>query len=150
MGADSDEGILDIAEVAGRSGLAPSALRYYEESGLIKPTARKGLRRQYESSVLLRLGFIRLCQDVGFTLPEIASFLGDRSRARGRWRHLVRQKLASVEDQMGRLALAREMLTHASDCESRDIADCPHFQQTVSQYASSIAPRDTSGYRSDE
>ncbi len=129
---------MDIGEVAASSGLAPSALRYYEEHGLLKPTARKGLRRQYDPSVLLRLSFIRMCQDVGFSLPEIASLLTNRSRG-SRWRQVVRQKLASVEDQMGRLALARDMLTHAADCESRDIADCPYFQQTVSEYASSNA-----------
>lgn len=132
-------GTLDIGEVAARSGLAPSALRYYEEQGLIEAAERKGLRRQYDSSVLIRLGFIRLCQDAGFTIPEIAAFVRQRSKPGSRWKIAVKEKLGSIEDQMDRLSLAREMLTHAIECKSPDIVDCPHFQQTVSSYAERLS-----------
>ncbi|MFI1913358.1 MerR family transcriptional regulator [Nocardia sp. NPDC020380] len=67
--------LLDIADVAARSQLAPSALRFYEKRGLISPAGRNGLRRTYEASVLDRLALIACARDSGFTIAEIARFL---------------------------------------------------------------------------
>jgi DNA-binding transcriptional MerR regulator len=62
---------MDIVEVAKRSGLPASALRYYEEKGLIASTGRQGLRRTFADSVLDQLSLIALGQAAGFSLGEI-------------------------------------------------------------------------------
>ena len=63
---------LDIAEVARRSGVPASTLRFYEEKGLIFPIGRRGMRRLFDAGVLERLALIALGQAAGFTLGEIA------------------------------------------------------------------------------
>lgn len=65
-------GNLDIAEVAQRSGVPASALRYYEEKGLIASTGRRGLRRTFDARVLERLALIALGRAAGFSLDEVA------------------------------------------------------------------------------
>ena len=66
---------MDIGEVAERSGMRVSTLRYYEEMRLIRSSGRRGLRRQFEADVLERLALISLGQSAGFTLGEIARVL---------------------------------------------------------------------------
>jgi MerR family redox-sensitive transcriptional activator SoxR len=67
--------LLPIGEVARRSGLAPSAIRYYEQVGLVTSTRTVGDRRRYQRSVLRRLAVIRSAQNVGLTLEEILAAL---------------------------------------------------------------------------
>src|SRR5688500_20285496 len=66
---------LTIGQVAARSGVAPSALRYYEEQGLVTATRTAGGARRFPRSVLRRLAFVRAAQNVGLTLPEIRDAL---------------------------------------------------------------------------
>lgn len=66
---------LDIGEVAARTGIKPSALRYYEEAGLIASVSRHGLRRQFPPEVLLQLKMIAMGKSAGFSLEEIAGML---------------------------------------------------------------------------
>src|SRR5215469_16970378 len=70
-GVGGGAGLLDIGDVASRSGMAPSALRYYESEGIIASVDRKGLRRQFRPDVLTTLAVIAMCQQAGFTLDEI-------------------------------------------------------------------------------
>jgi DNA-binding transcriptional MerR regulator len=63
---------LDITEVAQRSGVPASALRFYKEKGLIASTGRRGMRRLFDPGVLEQLALIPLWQSAGFTLSEIA------------------------------------------------------------------------------
>ena len=67
---------LDIAEVARRSGVAASALRYYEEKGLIASIGRRGLRRVFAPGVIERLALIALGRAAGFSLDQIAGLFG--------------------------------------------------------------------------
>lgn len=64
---------LDIAEVAQRSGVPASTLRFYEEKGLIASSGRRGLRRQFDAGVLDRLALIALGRAAGFSLDEMRS-----------------------------------------------------------------------------
>ena len=65
--------LLTVGEVASRSGMAPSALRYYESTGLIEARRTSGNQRRYQRGVLRRLAFIRAAQNVGLSLDEIAT-----------------------------------------------------------------------------
>ena len=75
--------LLTIGELAARSGFAQSALRYYENLGLITSTRTSGNQRRYERATLRRLAFIRSAQRVGLSLEEITGVVGSMSRSKG-------------------------------------------------------------------
>lgn len=121
---------LDIGEVASRSGIPASTLRYYEEIGLIKSIGRHGLRRQYNESVLERLALIGLGRVAGFSLEEIAQMFAPDGRAR-----IDRQKLLSKADELDRtiseLQAMRDGLRHAAACKASSHMECPTFRKLV-------------------
>lgn len=121
---------LDISEVAKRSGIPSSALRYYEEKGLIVSTGRRGLRRLFADDVLERLALLRLGQAAGFTLDEIAGMFAAHGPA-----HIDRVALADKADQLDRtiqrLAAMRDSLRHAAACPAPSHMECPTFQRLL-------------------
>jgi DNA-binding transcriptional MerR regulator len=119
--------LLDIAEVAERSGQAPSALRFYEKRGLIAAAGRNGLRRTYRPDVLDRLAFVACARGAGFTIAEIARFLQatpDDADLRAR----MTAKASDIEEDIGRLTRMRDGLRHAATCTHRPLAECPDFK----------------------
>ncbi len=72
---DTTRRLLTIGEVARRAGVRPSALRYYEDAGLLSPPARTGGQRRYEEGVLRRLAVIAAARRMGFTVAEIRTLL---------------------------------------------------------------------------
>jgi DNA-binding transcriptional MerR regulator len=88
---DAVDGTLSIGEVAGRSGVAASTLRYYEDSGLLRPQSRVAGRRRYDQTVLTRLEVIGLCKAAGFSLDEIRVLLADDEPGRPASRSLAAQ-----------------------------------------------------------
>src|SRR5215211_9158788 len=87
-----DEGLLPIGELARRTGVATSALRYYERIGLLPPAERASQRRHYPPSVAERVALIRLYQDAGFTLEEIGRLLAARRRS---WRAIMPPEISA-------------------------------------------------------
>jgi DNA-binding transcriptional MerR regulator len=120
---------MDIADVRDRTGLSAAALHHYEKLGLIVPTERIGLRRQYDDEVIEVLSVIALCQRSGFTLEEIRALIIRRNGSD--WKGLARQKLDSIEQRISSLEQARNGLRHALDCPSRDIMRCEHFRSSL-------------------
>ena len=121
---------IDIGEVAKRSGVKPSALRYYEEVGLIAPAARHGLRRQFPSTVLLQLKLVAMGKLAGFSLEEIAGMFGpdgapDLPRAR------LRAKADDIDRQLRDLTVLRDTLRHVADCRAPSHMECPTFRRLV-------------------
>jgi len=93
--------LLTIGELARRAGVATSALRYWEELGLLPPAARiAGQRRYHESSAGL-VGVILLLREVGFTLAVQKAFIASHAAAPGDWQRLAQRKLAELDDQIG-------------------------------------------------
>ena len=121
--------MLDIGEVAEASGLAPSALRFYERRGLLTSPARNGLRRTYHPDVIERLGLIVAAREVGFSVREIGELLdttdGPALRA------LLASKVAELDQRLERLVAMRDRLAHAVDCPSPTLLGCPHFRRGV-------------------
>jgi DNA-binding transcriptional MerR regulator len=115
---------LSISDVADASGLRPSALRYYEEAGLITPAGRRGGRRIYRPEVLSRLGLVALAQEVGFTVPEIAALLGGHANGEERWREMAERKLGEIDLQMERLQAMKRLLRAAAACECSRVDAC--------------------------
>src|SRR6266567_374652 len=94
---------LTISQVARQVQLQASAIRYYEQIGLLPPAERVSGQRRYDSTVLYRLAIIQRARQLGFTLTEIRHlFFGfrDITRASERWRTLSQRKLAELNDLM--------------------------------------------------
>jgi DNA-binding transcriptional MerR regulator len=121
---------LDIAEVAKRSGMAASRLRFYEEKGLIASVGRRGLKRLFEAGVLGRLSLIALGQAAGFSLGEI----GDMLDAEG-VPHLDRARFSAKADALDRtikrLSALRDGLRHAAACPAPSHMECPTFRRLL-------------------
>ena len=117
-------GPLDIRDVADASGLRPSALRYYEQVGLIRSVARRGGRRQYESSVLRRLEIIALCREAGFTISDVAEVFNDRQDAVARWRQLAAKKIDEIAVNIERARARQGLLEQALACGCSDPLGC--------------------------
>ena len=121
---------LDIGEVVVRSGVAPSALRYYEGAGLISSVSRNGLRRQVAADVLLRLKLIALGKTAGFSLAEIAGMFGRNGRP-DLPRPVLRQKADEIDRQIRELTALRDTLRHVAECPAPSHMECPTFRRLV-------------------
>ena len=117
--------MLDIAEVAARAGVRPSALRYYEEVGLLSSTARAGGRRQYDEAVLRRLDVIAFAKESGFTLAEIGDLLSGPGHATDGRHALTRRKLEEVNARIARAEAMRTLLEASLACDCRALEECP-------------------------
>jgi DNA-binding transcriptional MerR regulator len=131
---------MDIAEVSKRSGLPASALRYYEQRGLIASTGRQGLRRRFAPAVLDQLALIALGQAAGFSLDEIASMLSSTGKT-GIDRRLLASKADELDAMIKRLQAMSDGLRHASVCPAPSHAECPTFRRLLKAAASGSLER---------
>ena len=118
--------LLTIGEVAAAVGLRPSAIRYYEDSGLLRPAVRISGRRRYDEQALDQLLLIRFCQGVGFTLAEIRELLSPAAgkAAKQRWRELVDDKLDELDDVIKRARRMKRVLEDSRDCDCVSLDAC--------------------------
>lgn len=121
---------MDIAEVARRSGVPASALRYYESKGLIASTGRAGLRRTFADGVLEQLSLIALGQAAGFSLDEIKGMFAAGGRAAIDRRALA-AKAAEIESTVERLRALANGLRHAAVCPAPNHFECPTFRRLL-------------------
>lgn len=121
---------LDIGEVSARSGIKPSALRYYEEVGLITSVFRHGLRRQFSPEVLLQLTLISMGKTAGFSLTEISGMFG-RAGAPDLPRTTLHEKADEIDRQIRQLSALRDTLRHVAECPAPSHMDCPTFRRLV-------------------
>src|SRR3954468_12330383 len=108
---------LDISEVARRSGVRASALRFYEEKRLIASIGRHGLRRQFDRDVLERLALIALGRSAGFSLDEIARMFAPDGRVRIE-RGMLADKAQDLDHTIRKLSAMRDGLRHAAACRA--------------------------------
>jgi DNA-binding transcriptional MerR regulator len=121
---------MDIAEVARRSGLPASTLRFYEEKGLIASTGRAGLRRTFADGVLDRLSLIALGRAAGFSLDEIRAVFTPGGGARID-RALLAGKADEIDATIERLQSLSNGLRHAAVCPAPNHAECPTFKRLL-------------------
>lgn len=121
---------LDIAEVARRSGLPASTLRYYEEKRLIRAVGRRGLRRLFDANVIERLALISLGQASGFSLNEMARMFSSDGRPRID-RALLAAKAEELDRSIRRLTAMRDGLKHAAVCKAATHLECPKFRRLL-------------------
>jgi MerR family transcriptional regulator, redox-sensitive transcriptional activator SoxR len=124
----ADPQLLPIGEVARRSGLAASALRYYDSRGLLGATRTSGGHRLFHRSVLRRLAFIRAAQNVGLSLEEISAALATlpagRTPTKQDWARLSRAWRARLDEQIDGLVALRDGLTSCIGCGCLSLRRC--------------------------
>lgn len=122
--------LLEISEVAKLSGVPASTLRYYESRNLISSVGRHGLRRLFEPVVLDALDTISLAKWAGFSLDEIAAWIGKDGAVR-----LDREQLGSRADEIdalaSRLQVLAKMLRHTAHCPAPDHFECQTFRRML-------------------
>jgi DNA-binding transcriptional MerR regulator len=121
---------MDITEVAKRSGVPASTLRYYEEKGLVASVGRRGLRRLFDPGVLERLALIALGRSAGFSLDEIARMFAPDGRP-----HIDRRVLSAKAEELDakirRLSAMRDGLRHAAVCPAPSHMECSTFRRLL-------------------
>ncbi|HEX8641595.1 MAG TPA: helix-turn-helix domain-containing protein [Allosphingosinicella sp.] len=132
--------VLDISEVARRSGVPASALRYYEEQGLIASIGRRGLRRLFAPDVLERLALIALGRTAGFSLEEIGGMFAPDGRLT-----IDREMLSAKADELDlmvrRQSALRDALRHAAACPAPRHMECPTFRRILEKAITAPARR---------
>lgn len=121
---------MDIAEVARRSGVPASTLRYYEEKGLIASLGRQGLRRRFAPAVLDQLALIALGQAAGLSLDEIGAMFSPDGKPRID-RQMLSAKADAIDARVQRLNAMSRGLRHAAACPAPSHAECPTFQRLL-------------------
>lgn len=118
---------MKIGELAHRAGLNPSAVRYYENLGLLAAPYRAGGQRRYPDETLHRVLLIRFARDMGFTLGEIKIFLNglrETAPVGPRWRKLARRKIQEVDENIRRSRRMKSLLEHLLDCRCVSLQVC--------------------------
>jgi DNA-binding transcriptional MerR regulator len=121
-------GQLTISQVAQQIGVQASAIRYYEQIGLLPPALRLSGQRRYDSTVLYRLAIIQRARQLGFTLTEIRQlFFGfrDVTKASERWQTLSQRKLAELDSLMDGIKVVRRLLKQLmTKCRCETLDQC--------------------------
>ena len=110
--------------MASAAGTTTSALRYYEQRGLLAPVTRQSGRRRFAPSVVRRLWLIELCTTAGFSLEETRALLADRGRGRAASRSLAERKLVEIDEQLAALARAKALIAVGLRCTCDSLEDC--------------------------
>jgi len=120
--------LLTMGEVTRRSGMAASALRYYEREKLISATRTTGGQRRYERGVLRRLAFIRAARNVGLSLEEVREALArlpsSRTPTKADWTAISRSWRQRLNEQIQALEALRDGLDSCIGCGCLSLARC--------------------------
>jgi MerR family transcriptional regulator, redox-sensitive transcriptional activator SoxR len=130
---------LTIGQVAERSGVSTSAIRFYESRGLVEATRTSGNQRRYDASTLRRIAFVRAAQRVGLTLEEIRDALATLPAARtptaADWARLSASWRSRLDAQIERIERLRDHLADCIGCGCLSLRTCalnnPHDQAAV-------------------
>jgi DNA-binding transcriptional MerR regulator len=134
------DGLLTIGELARRTGVTASALRYYEEVGLLRAPARVSGQRRYLESAAAIVAAILLYSEAGFTLAEQKALMAPGDAAPD-WRALAERKLAELDERIARAQAAREAIRHGLRCPRRDATQRPDFHAVCPDFRDLITAR---------
>lgn len=125
---------LSIGALAARTGLAVSAIRYYEAQGLIKPWRNAGGQRRFERADLRRLSFVMIAQQFGFTLPQIKTELdrlpGSRTPTKADWAMISEGFRAVLDQRIQTLTRLRDNLDGCIGCGCLSLEACALYNPT--------------------
>jgi MerR family transcriptional regulator, redox-sensitive transcriptional activator SoxR len=137
--------LLTIGETAERSGLATSAIRFYEAEGLISSRRTQGNQRLFARHTLRRLAFIRAAQRVGLSLDTVAAALAtlppDRAPTKAQWAKLSRTWRRQLDERIADLEALRDDLTSCIGCGCLSLATCRLYNPQDAARANGSGPR---------
>jgi DNA-binding transcriptional MerR regulator len=122
--------LLDISEVSKQTGVAASAIRHYEEKGLLTSVGRRGLKRLFGPEVLDQLALITLGKKAGFSLDEIKTMFGPDGRPAISRARLF-DKADDLDRQIEHLTSLRDMIRHVAECPAPSHMECPKFRRLL-------------------
>ena len=119
---------ITIGQLSQRSGVATSAIRFYESRGLIHSVRTTGNQRRYEQSMLRRVAFVRAAQRVGLSLEEIGEALStlpdNRTPTKADWARLSRTWQSRLDEQIEQIERLRDRLTSCIGCGCLSLKTC--------------------------
>ena len=130
--------LLSIGELSERTGVPTTALRYYDELGLVRPAARAAGRRRYAASAVRDVGVIRFLREIGFSLAEIGRFIAGERQSQ---RDMIDHKLAELAEQQHRIEVARTALEHDRQCPASEPMKCSRFWSIIEPTARPVTGR---------
>lgn len=119
--------LIAISELARRTEVTTSTLRYYDELGLVSPATRVSGHRRYSADAVNTVAIIKLLQEVGFSLAETKIFLSSHNKSLRTWRSLVERKSDELRRKIAAESVALEALEHGLKCPAKHVFDCPNF-----------------------
>jgi MerR family redox-sensitive transcriptional activator SoxR len=145
---------LTIGYIADRTGLAPSAIRYYEDEGLVTPDRNDSGHRRYDRSDIRRLSFVMISQGLGFTISEIREALTDlpenRTPNKGDWARISRRFGKVLDDRIDQMQALRARLDGCIGCGCLSLKTCALYNPKDKARTRGQGPRYVMGDRSDE
>ncbi|WP_299969871.1 redox-sensitive transcriptional activator SoxR [uncultured Roseobacter sp.] len=136
---------LSIGALAARTGLAVSAIRYYEAQGLIRPWRNAGGQRRFERADLRRLSFVMIAQQFGFTLPEIRAELdrlpGGRTPTKADWALISAGFRARLSEKIETLTQLRDKLDGCIGCGCLSLPHCALYNPRDRAGENGVGPR---------
>ena len=140
-----DEELLTIGAVAARTGVAASALRFYEREGLVQSVRSSGGSRRYHREALRRVAFIRVAQRIGLSLDEIraalASLPAGRTPNKADWERLSRSWRPRIDEQIAMLERLRDELSSCIGCGCLSLRVCALYNRGDAAAALGTGPR---------
>ena len=137
--------LLTIGDMAARSGVAPSALRFYEREGLIRSTRTSGNQRRYQRAELRRVAFIKVSQQVGISLDEIRSALHSlpdgRTPTKADWARLSAHWRKELDSRIALMERLRDQLTGCIGCGCLSLKRCTLYNPDDRRAAEGPGPR---------
>lgn len=136
---------LQIGDVAARTGLAVSAIRFYEDKGLVHPMRTAGNKRLFARSDIRRLSFVMVAQELGFSLTHIrdalASLPDNRTPTKADWARISRQFRAHLDDRITKMTALRDKLDGCIGCGCLSMSVCALYNDEDHAGTAGSGPR---------
>ena len=129
-----------IGEIAKKTGIAISAIRYYEDIGLLPPAKRVSGKRRYDDNIFHKIRVIQLAKQAGLTTDEIHTLLHDfpdGTPPSQRWMSLAHTKIAELNERIQQIEAMKALLEKTLACECPTLEDCASDEQMLNRYPSS-------------
>ncbi|WP_051581186.1 MerR family transcriptional regulator [Pseudonocardia acaciae] len=146
MTAEADGERFTIGELAALAGMRPSALRYYEDEGLLAPAGRSGQQRVFDRRGVHQLAAIDFWREAGFTLDEMSRLFHDAAGSISEAKRVAADRVAELERFIEEAGRVKDLLHHVLSCENERLDECPHYQEHLHERAERIVSGD---YRRD-
>lgn len=140
MSNDQTNDTITISELAHATGLAVSALRYYDDQGLVPAVGRHGTKRTYHRNAVDRVALVIAAQRCGFTLNEIGELISSHEADRQHWRTVLRKKSAELRATARQHQHMADMLEHSLECRAVDPLTCPTLLGGIRNLARTSPP----------